>query len=198
MPNNYCAVTAAKRERTLRQWASAVIILLLIVIGGYQAYRLTALQKLANSLSQREQHLAAFVPVALIVCDDQGVITLCNTVAVDTFGYADTELLGHSIDKLIPEDHVVSHHVAFSRAVAEMRATPGDCQIFWHRETAIMSRGGKLQPIGLAVRGIKLDSRIEFIAAVSPLTTQSDAGETRIKPLDSTQLQNTLRSTGSK
>ena len=56
-----------------------------------------------RSSEERFRQVIEFAPVAMIMVDSCGVIELVNNRAEQTFGYAQDELLGRTIDGLLPE-----------------------------------------------------------------------------------------------
>ena len=49
-------------------------------------------------------------PVAMVISDEQGLITQLNREAERLFGYASNELLGRPVEILIPERFRDGHH----------------------------------------------------------------------------------------
>ncbi len=66
----------------------------------------TQLMDVAGSLSQ---HLLQFSPDALIVLDTRGAIVFANTTAGTLFGYAPEQLVGQSLELLVPERFRIRH-----------------------------------------------------------------------------------------
>jgi PAS domain S-box-containing protein len=67
-----------------------------------------------DEFSEITQHLLRSSPDALVVIDDRGSIRFANDTVTDLFGYTPDQLLGHSIDILVPERFRGRHtrHVA--------------------------------------------------------------------------------------
>jgi PAS domain S-box-containing protein len=63
-------------------------------------------------------------PDGIVVCDDHGVLVLVNSEAERMFGYARDELLGQSIDRLIPEEVRPRHHHHFASYMEAPRLRP--------------------------------------------------------------------------
>lgn len=111
--------SAYQREPTVREMASGIELVAVrkdgvelpveISLAPFTTQRgplvLAALRDVSRS--RRDVRMfRAFVdaaPDAVIVADREGVITLVNSRAEDMFGYSRTELLGHSVQILIPD-----------------------------------------------------------------------------------------------
>jgi PAS domain S-box-containing protein len=63
-------------------------------------------------IAQSDTVLALFesAPIAVIAVDTEGTIALVNGKAEDLFGYDRDELLGHSLELLLPSRFVAQHH----------------------------------------------------------------------------------------
>lgn len=71
-------------------------------------------------------------PDAVIATDIQGLITIWNRAAEEIFGYGRDEVLGRSLDLIIPERFRQAHWEGFQKAVASGRTK--------HRGRAIKTR----------------------------------------------------------
>ena len=65
-------------------------------------------------------------PDAIVFADRDGVIRLWNLGAQALFGFSAAEVIGRSLDIIIPERFRQAHWDAFHRAVASGRTRPGD------------------------------------------------------------------------
>lgn len=67
-----------------------------------------------DEFAEITQHLLRSSPDALIVIDDRGIIRFANDTVTDLFGYAPEQLLGRSVDTLVPERFRSrhGHHIA--------------------------------------------------------------------------------------
>lgn len=68
--------------------------------------------------------LLEFAPVAIIISDDQGRIQLLNARAEQLFGYGRDELLGKSIEKLLPERYRQTHVFQRQDFIQRSRSRP--------------------------------------------------------------------------
>lgn len=67
-----------------------------------------------DEFAEITQHLLRSSPDALIVIDDRGVIRFANDTVTELFGYSPDQLLGQSVDTLVPERYRGRHgrHIA--------------------------------------------------------------------------------------
>ena len=70
--------------------------------------------------------IVAQTPDAIVFADRDGVIRLWNRGAEALFGFAAAEVIGSSLDVIVPERFRQAHWDAFHRAVASGRTRPGD------------------------------------------------------------------------
>jgi PAS domain S-box-containing protein len=66
----------------------------------------------------RFEAIVAQAPVALIVADKQGTITVWNRACEALFGYTAAEALGQSLDLIIPEHLRAAHWAGFDKSLA--------------------------------------------------------------------------------
>ena len=72
------------------------------------------------------QAIVEQVSDAIIFADRQGAIRLWNTGAEAVFGYSSEEVIGQSLDVIIPERLRPAHWKAFHQAVETSRTSTGD------------------------------------------------------------------------
>jgi len=96
-------------------------------------------------------------PDGMLVVDESGIITLCNPKVEDIFGYAPGELLGYSVDDLVPREIRADH--------PRMRAS-------FMRES-----GSRPMGAGMNLRGLRKDgSKFPVEIGLSMLPTMSGRG----------------------
>jgi two-component system sensor kinase FixL len=82
-------------------------VFIVVVAMGYElGWDMIMAAQLATQLRASEQRFRAVVeavPSAILVVDEQGLITLANQQAEAMFGYPRAELIGQAMDRLIPE-----------------------------------------------------------------------------------------------
>jgi PAS domain S-box-containing protein len=114
-------------------------------------------------------------PSAMLMVDAAGVLVLANSQAEALFGYSRAELLGRSIEQLVPVDARAAHaglRAAFSAAPA--RRTMGEArQIFGLR------RNGTLVPIEIRLTPVQGVSDGLVLASISDLTLKNQQERAR-------------------
>ena len=76
-----------------------------------------------DMLFQQSQHIMEVMPEAIIVSDSSGKIVLINAQVEDIFGYSRDELIGQSIETLVPE-RLRGNHRAHRDAYTALAAPP--------------------------------------------------------------------------
>lgn len=132
-----------------------------------------------QGLTDSEKKLRSIVALAadaIISTDENFRITLFNAAAERIFGYRGEELLGQSLDVLLPESARADHHAhfqQFARAALESREMGQRGQIWGRR------RSGELFPAEASVSKIQLGGATHFTAVLRDVTQQRRAEEER-------------------
>jgi PAS domain S-box-containing protein len=164
------------RKRNRLFWL--VVVVMIAAIAGLGTH-ITQLRDKAIAIQQArdEQHLRAELivlsaPAALVTCNAAGNITLFNPAACKLFGYAPEDVLGKSIDILMPE-HIRKPHAALVRnAVLQTLRHGDDHYVVYCRDVkslAVMA-DGTTRPLTISVRLIKYGEHVEFIAVMRDAT----------------------------
>jgi PAS domain S-box-containing protein len=164
------------RERQLRNSASWFIVAVLIVVGGYQAWRLTAVnqaaqQAVADRINQarRAELIVESATVAMIICDEHGLITSFNPAAEEIFGYTLKEIRGKPVHLLLGASHAAEHELVFNKAAEKLRSEDGNWQFSCRLTGEAVHKDGHSIPVVIGVRGVKYGDMIEFLAVVQPI-----------------------------
>ena len=121
-----------------------------------------------DELSEITQHLLRFSPDALIVIDGTNHIRFANETVRDVFGYGPEELLGSSLEKLIPErfrPHHGSHTAAFMSSPQKREMGARIADLF-----ALRADGSEF-PAGIRLAPFRIGSKL-FVAAAIRDTTE--------------------------
>lgn len=125
---------------------------------------------------EKLRSIVALAADAIISTDEHFRITLFNAAAERIFGYRREEVLGQSLDCLLPETARVAHHAhldQFARAALESKEMGQRGQI-WGRRSS-----GELFPAEASVSRIRLGSSTHFTAVLRDVTQQRRAEEER-------------------
>ena len=87
---------------------------------------MTGLPSVEEAEARLREAIFAHTPDAIIFADRDGVIRMWNRGAEVLFGFAADDVIGQSLDVIIPERFRHAHWAGFRRAVASGRARHGD------------------------------------------------------------------------
>ena len=154
-------------------------IFIVVLAMAYElGWDLIAAGQLAAQLRASEQRFRAVVeaaPSAILLVDDKGTIALANAQAESVFGYPRAELVGQTVERLIPE----RFHVPHVRLRESYSRDP---------QTRAMGTGGEL----FACR--KDGSEVPVEVALSPMPTQ-EGGFVLVSAVDITERRDLERAT---
>lgn len=109
----------------------------------------------------------------IIIIDETGIIHTFNQAASDLFGYRAEDVIGQSVNMLMPAGEASRHNVYLSNYIATGRASI----IGVGRELVGVTASGDRVPIYLAISDIRLRGRRRFAGIVRNLTEQHAARE---------------------
>lgn len=128
---------------------------------------------------QNETLLSAIVegsPYAKVLVDDRGLITLINAQAEKLFGWTRDELLGQSIDVLVPERYREGH----SALRTHFHAAPAARPMGAGRDLYGRRKDGSEVPIEIGLNPIDTGTATFTLAAISDITERRRAEELRL------------------
>ena len=105
-------------------------------------------------------------PDAMIIIDDAGIVRFANRQVSALFGYAHAEIVGHSVEQLMPERfraRHVGHRVDYARALRQ-RAMGEGLTLFGQR------RDGSEFPVEISLSPIQDTDRVLISAAIRDVT----------------------------
>lgn len=111
-------------------------------------------EHLERMLRRNEARLRAILDTAvegIITIDQQGLIELCNPAAARMFGYSADELLGTSVNRLMPDAYRRSH----DGLVLSSKITDDTKTILAGRELMGLRQDGSTFPVDIAVGGFR-------------------------------------------
>jgi PAS domain S-box-containing protein len=120
--------------------------------------------RLRDLLSSEEPVLALIdaLPDALFVVDARGVIVAANATALDLFGYTESELIGQSVDMLIPERLRAQHAQARHRFVEQ----PSQRSMAQGRELKVLRSDGRELSVQIALSPMKSGEALLVLVAL--------------------------------
>jgi PAS domain S-box-containing protein len=105
-------------------------------------------------------------PDGIVVCDGRGVLVHINSEAERMFGYGCDELVGHSIDLLIPEHVRPRHHHHLASYTAEPRTRPMGSSL----ELRARRKDGGEFPVEISLSPFEAELGLLVIAGIRDVT----------------------------
>jgi len=105
-------------------------------------------------------------PSAIVMTDQRGRILLINALTEKLFGYTRAELVGHSVELLVPERYRGAHpgHRAGFMAAPQARAMGAGRELFARR------KDGSEVPVEIGLNPIHTDDEVLVLCAIADIT----------------------------
>ena len=137
---------------------------------------ITGLKRAQAELSAREAHLRSIldtVPEAMIVIEEQGLVTSFSAAAAKLFGYHPEEVIGRNVRMLMPEPYRAEHdgYIANYLRTGEARI------IGYGRLVKGLTKDGAVFPMELAVGEARANGQRIFTGFVRDLTSRQKMEE---------------------
>ncbi|MDW4550020.1 PAS domain S-box protein [Defluviimonas sp. D31] len=108
---------------------------------------------------------------AIVVADTDGRMVRVNPAACRLFGYSSGEMVGESIDMLVPDADTLRH-----ADVIERYLRTGEARIIGKgREVEGLRRDGSIFPLHLSVGQSRIDGRVLFVALLHDISRRKSA-----------------------
>lgn len=146
---------------------------------------------LARHKSERQlaQILNAVVD-GIITIDNRGTVQMFNPAAEKIFGYSASEVLGKTINMLMPPNEAAHHDAHMQRY-----ETSGKANIIgFGREVMGMRKDGTHFPIELAVNEVEIDGKRLFTGVVRDITERKRVERNLIEAKDQAERANRVKS----
>jgi PAS domain S-box-containing protein len=121
----------------------------------------------------RFRDLVDLAPDGVIVCDAEGTMLLVNVAAERMFGFARTELIGHSLEMLLPE-RARQRHAAH---LARFAATPSSRPMGSGLDLAGLRKEGSEFPIEISLSPMRNAGVFTVLAAIRDITQRKQMEE---------------------
>ena len=102
----------------------------------------------------------------LISVDRHGHISLVNKRALEMFGYQQHEMIGQSIEMLVPQDKIEGHHHSRQQYLQNPSTRP----MAELKELFARRRDGSLFPVEIGLTYLEGDSKVSVLATVTDVT----------------------------
>lgn len=110
---------------------------------------------------------------SIIAIDEKGIINYINPATEKIFGYPIKELLGRSVNMLMPMPYDRDHN----QYIQKYLKTGIKNIIGIGRETVGKRKDGSIFPISLAISEIKSDNKSIFVGVIQDITERKEAGK---------------------
>jgi PAS domain S-box-containing protein len=119
---------------------------------------------------ERFQRLVLAAPVAMLIADQDGIIILVNEQTEGLFGYPGAELIGQSVEMLVPQQ-VRDAHAAHRR---DYHAAPGIRRMGMGQELTGLRRDGSRFPVEISLAPLAGEHGVQVSAAIRDITERRE------------------------
>ncbi|QDV26467.1 two-component system sensor histidine kinase NtrB [Aureliella helgolandensis] len=128
----------------------------------------------SNAYPIRQNRLANLLidasPIAMVMTDAQGTIVLVNRIAESWFGYLEDELVGRSLETLVPDDYRSAHVSQRACFMSQTRARP----MAEGRRVQAKRKDGTLFPVQVTLHPLTIGADQMILANVTNLGANPD------------------------
>jgi PAS domain S-box-containing protein len=128
-------------------------------------------QQQQQAAEERFRALLEAAPDAMVIVDSAGAIVLVNERAAQLFGYSRQELLGQSVELLIPGDLQARHQAHRGEYMAAPRVRPMGEGLDLHA----VNREGQTFPVEISLSPLQTDEGPMVIAAIRDISSRHRA-----------------------
>jgi PAS domain S-box-containing protein len=128
-------------------------------------------ERMLQDFATRVTTIVDTVPDGIITIDKQGTIKTLNPAGERLFGYAAVDVVGRSINMLMPKSQRSEHNNYFKNHLDTSQ--PPITRV--GREVVGQRKDGSTFPIYLAVNEMRLDDQLHFVGIVHDLTEEAEA-----------------------
>ena len=163
------------RKDGSRFWANVVVTAL-----RDQSGNLLGFGKVTRDLSERQQATERFrlivesAPNAIVMANHEGIIVLVNSQTEQLFGYTRDELIGQSVDRLVPE-RVRSAHPSYR---AGFFTDPKTRAMGAGRDLYGVHKDGREIPVEIGLNPLVTEEGSFVLASIIDITARKRAEET--------------------
>ena len=124
-----------------------------------------------SRLERRFRQLLEAAPDAIVEVSDDGAIVLVNQIAEQMFGYQRNELLGQSVDLLVPDGVRPTHYRHRDSYLEHPRTRPMGSGLELHARR----RDGSLFPVEISLSPIQTETGMHVTAVIRDVTERKKA-----------------------
>ena len=116
-------------------------------------------------------------PAAMVMTDTQGNIRLVNREAERIFGFSRDEMLGESVEMLVPQRYRVHHQIHRSKYARGPQTRPMGSR----RDLIAITKDGTEFPVEIGLNPMRMSDEVFILSSIIDLTARKDAEEKIIK-----------------
>lgn len=124
-------------------------------------------------MTQRDFRLLELMPEAVVIANGAGILEFANQQALGLFGYPSTELVGQSVEALVPERFRSAHVTKRGTFMAE----PSSRRMGSGLDLIGLRKDGTEFPVDISLAPLSTDEGIWIVAAVHDMTESRNAHE---------------------
>ena len=134
-----------------------------------------------RELARREEEVSRIIDMApdpMLVIDEDGIIIRANHRTAIVFGYDHDELIGQSVDLLVPTDTQPGHPNLRNRFVSQVQSLTSQEmreRTLWGREVAGRRKDGSRVDVEIALCAIPHEDSVRVITAARDITERKQA-----------------------
>ena len=144
---------------------------LLVVVRMLEQDRLHRAEHELQQSRQRYEAVFANATIGIIVSNQQGIIVSLNEMARQLFDYSDTELVGQSIDQLVPVS-VAGYHERLRQSFVEH---PSVRAMGHNRDLNARRHDGTVFPVEISLSYFRMDEQLYVVAYIIDITIKKEA-----------------------
>jgi len=177
VPRALLAAKTAGHARTLGIifLVAALLLALVSVMIAFYGVRRQQSEARVRASEARFRKLLGAAPDAIVIVDANGRITLVNAQAENWFGYAHDELLGESVERLVPERFRDRHRTEREGYVAKPMTKPKGLR----PELYALRQDGSEFPVEISLSPLETDQGLLIISIIRDISARKQAEQAR-------------------
>jgi PAS domain S-box-containing protein len=155
-------------------WGDAIAVAVFVGIGGFNVVLINLLNETIDHLAIQEQNTRLILetaPAGMLAVDANGIITLVNASVERLFGYGREELLGRSVEVLVPQ-RLRPEHVQLRSAYMVL---PTSRAMGAGRDLFGLQKGGAEVPVEIGLNPVVRENKAGALATIVDISERKAA-----------------------
>ncbi|MEW6502121.1 MAG: PAS domain S-box protein [Thermodesulfobacteriota bacterium] len=155
---------------------------------------ITEKKQLADELRTRTEMIASIASAAqsaIIMIDNQGLVTFWNKAAEEIFGWQRDEVLGRDLHELVTSEE---HRQRFRAGFDQFRECGRGPAIGRHVELTAIRRGGAEFPAEISLSGVQIKGQWHAVGIVNDISERKEAQQAILAAKDEAEAANRAKS----